>query len=372
MPHSVSASPSVVPACRVIQVGPSFEVRGGITSVEKLIAEVLRDHCTLGKVDSSVDGSAFAKLQAFGRSLSELRKLCRSRETHIVHIHFASSGSTLRKLALTRIAKRAGHVVVLHAHGGGFDEFLAGLPSPLRLSVVGWLQSVDHLIVLSSQWERFYRQTCGVDASRVSILPNPVRLPASVPAREPHDGLKLVYFGRMSESKGTFDILRAVDRCSPDLRAKLSLTLAGDGAVTEIREFTARLGDLRSTVLEWVDEPTRNRLLTEADAFILPSYAEGIPMSLLEAMAFGLPVITTPVGGIPDVVDSGEQGLLVKPGDIDGLAAAISRLADPITRQRMGVAARARAERFDLNDYGSRLRDIYRQALEARPPAAVA
>ena len=97
------------------------------------------------------------------------------------------------------------------------------------------------------------------------------------------------------------------------MRARARLVLAGDGDVEGMKKLAAPLGD-RVRVLSWIDAHERDRLLAESDVFVLPSYAEGVPMSLLEAMAAGLPCITTPVGGIPDVFTHGAEGMLVAPG----------------------------------------------------------
>jgi glycosyltransferase involved in cell wall biosynthesis len=98
---------------------------------------------------------------------------------------------------------------------------------------------------------------------------------------------------------------------------------------------------------------------------VLPSYLEGLPMSLLEAMAAGLPVITTPVGGIPDVVTDGTEGLLIKPRDAAALARAMATLIeDEAYRLQLGRHARVRAEDFDVSHFASQLTDIYRRVLK--------
>jgi glycosyltransferase involved in cell wall biosynthesis len=102
--------------------------------------------------------------------------------------------------------------------------------------------------------------------------------------------------------------------------------------------------------------------------FILPSYNEGLPMALLEAMSWGLPVITTPVGGIPELVISGTNGLLVNPGDIAGLSAALQSLvASEQLRLQLGNAARATVMPFEIGKYFSQLASVYMQCRSERP-----
>jgi glycosyltransferase involved in cell wall biosynthesis len=115
-------------------------------------------------------------------------------------------------------------------------------------------------------------------------------------------------------------------------------------------------------VLSWVDSKERERLLAESDVFVLPSHAEGVPMSLLEAMAAGLPCITTPVGGIPDVFTHGAEGLLVSPGNPAQLATAMTQLInDEPGRLNAGRRAHERARNHDVHVYARRLAEIYQR-----------
>jgi glycosyltransferase involved in cell wall biosynthesis len=108
--------------------------------------------------------------------------------------------------------------------------------------------------------------------------------------------------------------------------------------------------------------------LAASDVFVLSSRSEGMPMSILEAMAAGLPVVASAVGGIPEIVRDGETGLLVPPGDADALAAALGRLLDDDgLRRRLGAAGRERAlDEFDVVRFGDAHVDAYRRALAAR------
>jgi len=137
--------------------------------------------------------------------------------------------------------------------------------------------------------------------------------------------------------------------------------LAGDGDVEGVRQLAAPLGD-SVRVLSWIDAAERERLLDSSDVFVLPSLAEGLPMALLEAMAAGLPAIVTPVGGIPDALTHGAEGLLVEPGRVDQITAAMTRmLGDDAERLAAGRRAHARARLFDVNTYARRLADLYQR-----------
>ncbi len=164
------------------------------------------------------------------------------------------------------------------------------------------------------------------------MLPNPVRVPAEVPDRAGRTQVQFLHLGRLGKRKGGYDLVNAFAALPEALRARARLVLAGDGDVEGMRKLAAPFGD-QVRVLSWIDAHERDRLLAESDVFVLPSYAEGVPMSLLEAMAAGLPCITTPVGGIPDVFTHGA-------GRIDGRprrCGAVARGDGHVHRRRAGA-----------------------------------
>ena len=139
------------------------------------------------------------------------------------------------------------------------------------------------------------------------------------------------------------------------------LVLAGNGEVQAARRLAAEHG-ARVIVLPWLDTRRRDQLLAASDVFVLPSHIEGMPMAMLEAMASGLPLIVTPVGGIPEVVTDGVEGDLVAPGDVPQLALALSAMInDPQRRFELGQHARARATHFDVGTYATNLLGLYRR-----------
>jgi glycosyltransferase involved in cell wall biosynthesis len=128
-----------------------------------------------------------------------------------------------------------------------------------------------------------------------------------------------------------------------------------------LREESKPVAD-RVEVHDWLDRAQRDAVLEASDVFVLPSHAEGVPMAMLEAMAFGLPVVTTAVGGIPDVVTDGREGLVVSPGDIDELRQALQTLVDNESlRLDLGRSARLRASQSDVGRYAAQLTHIYRR-----------
>ena len=346
---------------KVLQMGPALDVRGGITSVEQLICDYLPPYATIRHVATMTEGTKFASAKVFARAILTLSRTLEAIDPPIVHIHFASRGSTLRKLLLANMVVRARRPLILHAHGAGFDQFHRGLPAPVRNLVNRILQQATVLIALSSQWRDFYVQECEVSPSQVVVLANPVRVPARVPDRAGRAPVQFLHLGRLGTRKGGYDLVNAFAALPESMRARARLVLAGDGDVEGMRKLAAPLGD-RVRVCAWIDAQERDRLLAESDVFVLPSYAEGVPMALLEAMAAGLPSITTPVGGIPDVFTHGAEGMLVAPGDGAQLRAAMSTfICDEQARLAAGRRAYETARAFDVHAYARRLGDLYQR-----------
>jgi glycosyltransferase involved in cell wall biosynthesis len=142
------------------------------------------------------------------------------------------------------------------------------------------------------------------------------------------------------------------------------MVIAGSGDIQGARDLIIFLGlENKVSVRPWLNPQERDELLFSSDVFLLPSYNEGLPMSMLEAMAFGLPVIVTPVGGIPEIVIHGREGLIVLPGHIDELSHAMKLLIDDKKkREEMGKQALLRVVPLCIENYMDTLRSIYRKA----------
>jgi glycosyltransferase involved in cell wall biosynthesis len=346
---------------KVLQLGPALNVRGGVTTVEQHICDYLPAYVSMRHIATMEESSAFARALMFARAVRSLNASLQVIEPCIVHIHFSSRGSTLRKLILANMVLRAGRPLVLHAHGGYFDKFHRSLPAALRRTVNGTLQRANVLIALSSRWRDFYVSECEVSPSHVVVLPNPVRWNPEVPNRAGRPQVQFLFLGRMCEKKGTYDLVNAFAALPESTRARARLVLAGDGDNEAIAKLAAPLGE-QVRVLSWIDSAERERLLAQSDVFVLPSYNEGVPMSLLESMAAGLPAIVTPVGGIPDVLRHGVEGFMVEPKRVADLSAAMARMInDDAERQALGKRAHERARAFEVHGYARRLADIYQR-----------
>ncbi|WP_244612435.1 glycosyltransferase family 4 protein [Methylobacterium haplocladii] len=191
-------------------------------------------------------------------------------------------------------------------------------------------------------------------AERLYILPNACRRGGA--SETPDAIVRLIFLGQVGERKGTFDLIEALALLPPDLRWQA--ILAGDGETKRASALARQRGlQDKVQVLGWVGPDRIRALLGSSQILALPSYDENLPMSVIEAMAWGLAVVTTPVGAVEDIIVDGERGLLVAPGDIRTLAARLEQvISSGPMRETLGRNARAfYEEHLSIDRYAARL-----------------
>lgn len=282
-----------------------------------------------------------------------IRRVCPS----IVHIHTCSGFSFHRSAWIMRVASRRGCRTVLHMHGARFGEYFADAGALEQRFVRSALSSADRVIALSRSLLAKLLEIA--PAARVAVVENAVELPALRPARSPGATCRFLLLARMDEWKGIDDLL---DACVllHGRGAAFELTLAGPAGTAGDAESIDRKIHERGIdgcvrYIEAAQGEAKAALLAEADVYVQPSRHEGMPIAVLEAMAWGLPVVATRAGAMAEVIEDDVQGFLVKPCHQMALASAMGTLAFDIPRRAvMGEAARAlAATRFGL----TRLRD---------------
>jgi glycosyltransferase involved in cell wall biosynthesis len=258
--------------------------------------------------------------------------------------------------------------VILHSHSADFHVFYATLPRIIQAGLSWIFRQATRFIVLSHSWKNFYVENLGLEPEQIIVLPNPVKFPVKVSQSNQSGRVNFLFLGKIGERKGAFDLISAFSAMPLTQRKKATMIIAGDGEGSKAREMTERLDLNQSiTILDWVDEQQRDDLLSKANIFVLPSYNEGLPMALLEAMSWGLPVITTPVGGIPELISTAKNGLLVTPGKIEQLSAAMQSLIENETlRMSLGNAAKESVRPFEIDKYCDRLACIFKECCDLK------
>ncbi|MDW6022419.1 glycosyltransferase family 4 protein [Mesorhizobium sp. BAC0120] len=287
------------------------------------------------------------------------------RRLDLVHINLSSRGSTYRKIVIAACARMMRVPYVIHLHGSEFRSFWSNSSPIVDRSIHALFEKASRIIVLGTPWQAFIAERVPNAHGRIVIVPNAVEEP-----RVAHVGggasVHILFLGRISDRKGVPHLVKALARMKdvPGWRA----TLAGDGAVDDLKSEITALGLAdRVTVPGWLGPEETARLLATGDILTLPSHAENLPMSIIEAMASGLGVVATPVGAVEDIVKDGKTGLLVPPGDDSALADALSRLVqDGELRQRLGAAAQAFQRRhLSIGPYADRICAVWQDAAAA-------
>lgn len=351
---------------KIIMLGESLARTGGIVSVEKLIIKQAPTEVKISHIATLPNDSTIRKVLVFAQALMLLFWQLLKQEADIVHIHVSERGSAFRQSITTLITWLFHKPVILHTHSPDFHLFYTKLPQFIKAGLSWSFGKSTRFIVLSDSWKNFYMQNLGLKAEQVVVLPNPVKIPVQVPQRINPEKVRFLFLGRFGERKGVFDLIEAFAAIPDAQKARSELTVAGDGDVGRARTLANNLNLTNSiTILDWVNEEQRDALLAKADVFVLPSYNEGLPMALLEAMSWELPVITTPVGGIPELVIPYKNGLLIEAGNIPDLSAAIQTLIiDEELRLKLGKNARVTVMPFNVKTYLNSLMDVYSSALK--------
>lgn len=348
--------------------------RGGIASLVSYLADALPVRLSgvqVDVLDTYGPGTFWLMPLFFGVAIIKLTiaRLCR--RVDLVHIHMSCYGSAVRKPVLALAATLMGLPTVMHLHGADFDEYVRTRAPWQRNSLIWVLRRCVRVVVIGSHWREVVVKELGLDPNRVVLIHNGA--PASAPRerRSPRKVGALLMLGELGDRKGTPTLIAAL--AMPELRQiAWTATFAGNGPVDQFRA-TVRSLELSDhiEVLGWQSRGEVSRLLTHADILVLPSYAEGLPMAILEAMAAGVAIISTPVGAIPDAIVHNETGLLVPPGNAAALANAIRRLLeDPPLRERLAAGALIRFEQlFTIEHTVDRVADLYRNLGLALLPA---
>jgi glycosyltransferase involved in cell wall biosynthesis len=353
---------------RVLHVGPiPPPTDGGIAAyLDGLLHSPIADAVDLHTFDVRVPrwSQRFRPLRAWtsAQFLSGLARTLDTNPPDLVHIHASAYLSFWEKSAMGQLARRRGIPWILHLHDGFFESFLRNLRQPFATWAYRSFGSAARVLTVCHAWKPWLAEW--VTPGRLVGVPNALDLRRYETHRTANDVPRLLFLGDLSAAKGLWELVQALGElrrrnvdCAADLVGEVPCGALG----RRLHERLDSLG-IRDRVFlrgRCYGEDKR-RLLAQADVFVLPSHCESFCLANLEAMASGLPVVSTRTGAIPEVVRQGREGLLVDPGEASALTEALERLLrQPEQRRRMGQAARQRAADYDWTVVGQQLLDVY-------------
>lgn len=308
---------------RILVIGPSVrKSKGGMTSVIQGIVtdKKIQDQFIVDSYPSYIDGNAlFRTLYAL---FSYLRFLFVVNNYDIFHVNVASNGSTFRKALYVKIIKKRKKKVILHVHGGKYIEFYERTSGYKRKIVDNMWNDSDMVIALSNELKDKYKKI--FPDAKITVVENGVDTEAFRKAKTDlkKNKYSIAYIGRIVKEKGIIELIDALEKLLLD-GYNLKIHIAGDGEVNMLREYAEKKNVLENIIFHgWINTNEEINMLSQCAILILPSYAEALPLCILEAMAAGKAIIASNVGAIPEIIDE-NTGILIEPKKSNQICEAI-------------------------------------------------
>lgn len=353
--------------CMIVQ---DKMVKGGIAAViSGYYGSKLEQDYEMIYVESYKDGGKLAKLLKGIKGYFHFAKVLLIDNPDLVHIHSSFGPSFYRKLPFIYMASFARVPIINHIHGADFDSFYLSASEKKKKQIRDAYSRCEKLIALSAEWKE--RLSNIVEEDKVIVIENySVLNQVALNIRNDRKTNNTVLFlGELGRRKGCYDIPAVMKKVAEQIPS-VKFVLAGAGAPDDEAA-------IRSLILEnhvednvvfpgWVRGETKEKLLNEADVFFLPSYNEGMPMSILDAMGYGLPIVSTNVGGIPKIVHDGSNGCCCEPGDIERFAAAIVEILkdDAIRHRYAETSYQIVSSQYSLKQHLEKLTVQYDEAIK--------
>lgn len=345
---------------KVLMVGVDETTKGGMWAVVEnyLQNPAFCKETGLKYVPTSITGSKLKRILFTAKAFLKLLFLFFFKDYDIVHIHMSERGSVYRKNIVINMAKRSHCKVVLHMHGAEFENWYQASDQKTQKFICSVLDKADRILILGDYWKEFIR-SLAADPDKVEVVYNAVPVPKA--NRYHSDAKNLLFLGVVGQRKGIYDLLHAMKTIDEELEEEVKLLVYGpdfeNNILSEIQNLEL---ENRVKYLGWLSKDDKPEIFKNVAVNILPSYNEGLPMTILETMAFGIPNISTNVAAIPEAVNEA-NGRIINPGDVDNLAKSILEfMNDEKIRSEKSIQAFTDAKsRFSVEKHLEQLLKIY-------------
>jgi len=345
---------------RVLMIGPGRKVQGGISTVVNNYYDAgIEKDINLKYLATMEEGSKIKKLFIM---LKVILVHIVNFKYDILHVHTASRGSFYRKSIFINISKLYRKKVIIHVHGAEFKQFYLDESSEFKKKYIrSILKKANKVIVLSEDWKEFFLDIC--DKEKIIVMYNSIIIPPK--EDKSYKNINILFLGRLGERKGMYDLLSIMPNILKNNK-NIKVNLLGDGDVEQVKQICKdkRINN-QVKVLGWVKGIAKEKIIKESTIFVLPSYNEGMPMSVLESMGYSLPIISTNVGGISCQVQNGINGFLINPGDKIKLEECMTKLINSEElRKKMGRESYELVKyKFNIRSTLTQLEKLYKELM---------
>lgn len=306
---------------KILLVGADLSSNGGIASAVKVFykAKNKKYRYTLLKTNYYKDkGLAFELIIAI-KALTKYFIFLITNQFKIVHIHSSARISFYRKTIFLLLAILFQKKAILHIHSSDFDEFFINTHGIKKIFIKLILSLPTKIFVLCGDWKSKILEKYTLSAD---VIYNPISLNPPEPYRSKPKSISILFLGFFIQSKGITDLLNVIKHYTNS--EAVNFIIAGKGDLKSTIINTIKNNNIKNAnFLGWANEEMKNRILKEADVLFLPSFKEGMPIVILEAISHSMPIISTNIAGIPELVINGYNGFICKPGDIENFIKAI-------------------------------------------------
>lgn len=300
---------------KVLIVGSDSSVKGGITSVIDRFLNYKWDYIDIELLPTYIEGSKLKRILFFLKGVVRYIKRLIKNDFDIVHIHMSYKGSFFRKFIIVKLSKLFNKKTIIHLHGSEFEVFYNKSNKIIKKLIKDILQSCNLVIVLGEMWKGIIEDIA--PDSNIRVFNNAVNIPDYTVIWN-KDKINVLFLGVLIKRKGIYDLIEAIRLLNEDgiIKEKnINFIIGGTGPEEEgiknkINEYNL---EFCIEMTGWVSGDLKEELFKKSQIFILPSYNEGLPMAILEAMSYGIPVISTNVGSISEAVIDKKTGYLINP-----------------------------------------------------------
>lgn len=345
---------------KVLMIGPGRGLKGGISSVIESYYNVgLNKLVDLDYLETFIEGKKIKKIIFAIKSLLKFKG--KAKNSEIVHIHMSSRGSFYRKSLFVMKAYNMNKKIIIHIHGSEFQKFYHEESNSIQKKYIKRiLNKSNKVIALSDEWKTILSEI--VENNKIEVLYNSIEVKSNLNNKN-YEEENILFLGRLGKRKGVYDILEV----APKIISKhpnVKFIIAGDGEVDNVRTLCKEKGIEKNVkILGWTSGDDKIKLLNQATVYLLPSYNEGMPISILEAMSYKLPVVSTNIGGIPQLVREDIEGYLFNPGDLSELESILNKiLSSEKLRKKLGGNSFEKVDKhFNIEKNIYKLCSIYRK-----------